>query len=275
MAPHNIAYVHAGQRIPRARIYFYSHYSFFFRHYGVNSATHGAKNFVWATHLEPEKHKISNSLVAKALCCADGVFCTNSVLRNQLEHLGTPPELLHVAIGAADPERFVSHARVEQGKVGLCSAYYERKRPDFIFSIIKAMPWRNFILVGRNWHNFSDFESLCALDNFEYVEASYSDYPSLYDQMSVFLSVSKVEGGPIPLIEAMMSNVFPVVSDTGFARDVVQNGVNGFIFDESASALQVCELIDLAYDFHVDVRKTTADYSWDRFANGISREIFA
>ena len=74
------------------------------------------------------------------------------------------------------------------------------------------------MLVGRNWNQYALFEEMKALPNFTYEMAAYRDYPAIYANFDVYLSISSLEGGPIPLVEAMMSNAVPVTSRTGSAR---------------------------------------------------------
>ena len=63
-----------------------------------------------------------------------------------------------------------------------------------------------------------------------------------------FLIIIFFRGGPIPLLEAMMSNCFPVITDVGFCSDVVINGKNGFLFDPYNYKLEeVISLIERAF----------------------------
>ena len=107
---------------------------------------------------------------------------------------------------------------------------------------------------------------LQALPNVEYVEAPYEDYPGLYARMDVLLSPSRLEGGPIPVIEAMMSNIVPVATRTGFCPDVIRDGENGFLFDAGASAVHIAALIERAYALPADVRAGVEGLSWRAFA---------
>ena len=92
--------------------------------------------------------------------------------------------------------------------------------------------------------------------------------------MNVFLSTSTIEGGPIPLIEAMACNRFPVVSDTGFARDLIRDGENGFIFPVNSDADLVCDLLKKALQkFEPDISKTVGGYTWDNFSNELCKHM--
>ena len=43
------------------------------------------------------------------------------------------------------------------------------------------------LAVGRGWEAYPGFEELTACTNFDYVTASYGNYPGLYKRMTVFV----------------------------------------------------------------------------------------
>ncbi len=178
---------------------------------------------------------------------------------------GLDPSKAVVVLGAADPVLFGRHER-GGGAVGLSSSFYERKNPELLLNIVKALPHRNFVLLGRHWNRYARFEELLSLPNFTYLSRPYRDYPRIYSTFDVFLSISSLEGGPIPLMEAMMCNAVPVASRTGFAPDLIEHGSNGFLFEMEDGPARVSELIERAYALDADVRKTVEQYSWDHFS---------
>lgn len=261
-----IGYWPTDQPLPPARMYFFSHYMFYFQHLSLARMLRNRPSYVFATHLEPTKHGLSNRAVAKLLGYSEGVICMNRQLEREFGRLGVPPEKLHVAIGGSDPCLHLPHARAASGSVGFCSAYYPRKSPELMVNIVRRMPWRNFLLIGKGWSAYSGFKEFLKLPNFRYVEPEYRDYPRYYSEMTVFVSPSQLEGGPIPLLESMMSNAVPVASRTGFAPDVISHGTNGFLFDVPGDAASICEMIDRAFELDCDVSRTVQQYSWDCFA---------
>ena len=181
---------------------------------------------------------------------------------------GLAEEKTAVILGAADPNLFRYHDR-GNGVVGLSSSFYERKNPDCLLQVLKLLPHREFVLVGRNWNQYALFEEMKALPNFTYEMAAYRDYPAIYANFDVYLSISSLEGGPIPLVEAMMSNAVPVTSRTGFAPDLIDHGENGFTFDLDAPAEKIVELIEKAFELPGNVRETVEQYSWDAFSSDV------
>lgn len=260
-----------GEPLPPAECYFFSHYMFFIASLRDLSSIHIARNYVFATHLEPEKHGVADELVARLVSRATRVICMNQHLSHTLADLGVPRDRMVTVLGAADRQAYLAHPRQHDGLVGFCSAFYPRKYPDLVIEIVRNMPHRRFVLLGRGWQVYPRFAELCALPNFEYVEPEYSEYPSYYARMSVFVSVSKKEGGPIPLIEAMMSNVVPVASRTGFAPDLIEHGNNGFLFPIDATVAQICSLVDKAFEIESDIRATVTQCDWQVYAAEMAR----
>jgi glycosyltransferase involved in cell wall biosynthesis len=266
LAGYSVKYCNIGEKLPRAKYYFFSHYMYYIQALSSCYSMYLGRVYIYATHLEPSKHGIDNYTLARILSHADGVFCMNSKLKEVLNEFGVPSEKLCIVVGAASCNQFQSHERHTRGKVGFSAAYYWRKSPDMVLNIIRKMPDRLFVLMGKGWESYPLFSQLIAQPNFEYVTTEYLQYAKYYDQMSVFVSVSQLEGGPIPLIEAMMSNVVPVVSRTGFAPDIIQHGENGFLADVNASASEYCELIEKAFEIQLNVRESVLFCDWDFFA---------
>lgn len=251
--------------LPRAKAYFFVHYGVLPIAYQINPSLWNRKVFVWYTHPRGDLG-VSDDELHYALEQAQLVFCTCTQFVRLLQSTGV--ERAATVLGGADPALFHPRKR-GGGKVGFCTAYYPRKSPETILGVVRRMPHRDFLLVGRNWRQYERFAELQALANLQYVEAPYEDYPALYGQMDVFVSVSRLEGGPIPLIEAMMCNVVPVASRTGFAPDLIRHGENGFLFDVDANPQAICSLIDEAMELDADVRTTVERYSWSDFASQV------
>ena len=261
--------VYHPEPAPPAKNLFYSHYALLEKKNVTRKleTVGDPKVFVWYTHPREE-----NPLtVAKRLLAFEQVtkvvFACESN-RQAWVSRGLSEDKTAVVLGGADGSMFRFHER-GSGVVGLSSSFYERKNPDRLLEVVKLLPHRQFLLLGRNWNRYARFEELRALANFGYRSAPYREYPSIYATFDVFLSMSSLEGGPIPLIEAMMCNAVPVASRTGLAPDVIQHGRNGFIFDLDASAVEIAELIEAAYSLPGNVRETVQRYDWDNFSASV------
>lgn len=256
--------------LPPSKAYFFAHYSYFAVCLRLHPILWERKSFIYYTH---PKGIMRDEELAYVMNQSTKVICMCSQFANGLVTCGVSPQKVTYVLGAADPNIFQPHQRSGNGAVGFCTAYYPRKDPNLILNIIKLLPHRKFILLGRGWDQYEKFAELIALPNLSYVEASYSDYPQYYGAMDVFTSPAKLEGGPIPLIEAMMCNIVPVASKTGFAPDIITPGENGFIFDLDSPAEVICELIEQAFQIKADIRKTVEHLSWKNFSYEIQKVL--
>jgi len=257
--------VYYPDRGPDAKTYFFSHHSLFETFLDREDDKVGdAKILVWYTHPRVETPtSVANLLVAFERA-TKVIFTCESNRRIWLER-GLAEEKTVVILGAADPNFFRYHQR-GNGVVGLSSSFYERKNPDTLLEVMRLLPHRDFLLLGRNWNRYALFEEMKALPNFTYNTAPYREYGDIYSTFDVFLSMSRLEGGPIPLIEAMMSNAVPVASRTGFAPDIIRHGQNGFIFDLDASPETIAEMIEAAFDLPGNIRAGVQDLTWENLS---------
>ena len=83
---------------------------------------------------------------------------------------------------------------------------------------------------------------------------------------SVFLSLSNLEGGPVPLIEAMALGVAPVATNTGFARDVILKSDTGIIIPINETVVKIKEAINSAALLQGDISGAVSHLTWDRIA---------
>jgi glycosyltransferase involved in cell wall biosynthesis len=247
---------------PPARAAFVSHYSLFPSLLKADPSLWSVPTLVLYTH--PDDHGVPEDELFWALRQATAVVTICTMFREHVISRGVRPDRAAAVLGGADPAIFLPHRR-GSGVVGFCSAYYPRKGPDRVLAVARALPHRRILLVGRHWDDYPRWTELRALPNLSYVEAEYAEYPALYRQMDVFVSPSMLEGGPIPLLEAMMSNAVPVASRTGFAPDLVRHGDNGFLFDVDAPSDTVSALVERAFTLRADVSATVAHLSWARF----------
>jgi glycosyltransferase involved in cell wall biosynthesis len=138
-----------------------------------------------------------------------------------------------------------------------------------LLELLELLPHRQFTLVGRHWERYALFERMKMAANFRYLTVPYREYPRYYAEFDVFLSMSTLEGGPIPLLEAMMANAVPVSSYTGFGPDLIRHGENGYLFPPDAQAEEVADLLEAAFTLEADVRASVVEYSWDNFSRMI------
>jgi len=268
---HSTTYFHNRLRnLPDSDGYFFVFHQYFYRAMRHNPKILNRKNIVMFTH--PNwTFSFSESHVIWCLNKADKVICLNSKVQKKLIAAGLDAKktaLIHIA---SDPDFFYTHER-ETGAVGFCSAFGERKNPEMVYQLVKNMPGRKFYLIGRYWENYERYDEMKNMANFTYYNnESYDTYPDLYNNIDIFISPSTLEGGPVPVLEAMLSNCFPIASKTGFCPDIILDGNNGFLFDVDADYSEVIRLIKLADSKTIDVRQTALEHSWKNCSQKIDR----
>lgn len=254
--------------LPLASAYFFSHWRFLSTSLLRGDRLPG-KTLVFFTHPScPDGTIDANAEEMFVLRRADCVVSMSQMFRDALRDAGIPDERLCTATIGADPRFFQPHAR-SNGAVGVCAAFYERKHPERLLNVARELPHRHFVLLGRGWRTWSRFSELQSLPNFTYDERPYTDYPSFYNGIDVLLSTAVLEGGPVPLLEAMMCNCVPVASITGIAPELIRHGDNGFLYPTDAPAHVIAEMIELAFACTSDIRSTVQHLTWDRFARQI------
>lgn len=129
----------------------------------------------------------------------------------------------------------------------------DRKGTDIFISAIsllkKQLSGIGVLIVGPGWHDLVDrFRSEginCAWIPF--IEDS-SDVPPLYHALDFYWVTARVEGGPVPLLEAMSSKVCCLTTPVGLANEVVRDGVNAFMLPMNDPDVFVEKTVELWND---------------------------
>jgi glycosyltransferase involved in cell wall biosynthesis len=116
------------------------------------------------------------------------------------------------------------HDKEESEYVIIVGDCKERKNPRLIEQVIRQNPNINFLIHGRHWNTYE----VTKLRNVIYIEFDQSHHCDLMRNASAFLSLSNVEGGPFPTLEALASGTPVVVTDTGWNAEYVTQD-NGFL----------------------------------------------
>jgi len=131
----------------------------------------------------------------------------------------------------------------------------------------------SWMIIGFDWDRFLASSLLKPYGIIYRQRPERQLYYDLFKEIDIFLSLSSIEGGPMPLIESMAAGVIPVVSDTGFAREVIDDGRNGFVYpvgdiDRASGILRELKDRDLN-----DVRRAAQEgarpYTWKNFADTV------
>jgi len=111
---------------------------------------------------------------------------------------------------------------------------------DLVKKLVEKYPDLNFMLIGDGFLRKKIEEKIKLLNLENNVELKgWVDNPeSFFEDASMFILTSLWEGLPVALIEAVISGVGVVVTDTGGLRDIVVNNKQGLIV-ESKNASQI------------------------------------
>ncbi len=101
---------------------------------------------------------------------------------------------------------------------------------DAALELVGRVPGATFVLVGMGWTEVAaSIRARCG----QCVEVPFihseQEFAEVYRAFDVYWVTSRVEGGPVPLLEAMASGVVALSTPVGLAPEVVQHGDNGFL----------------------------------------------
>lgn len=108
----------------------------------------------------------------------------------------------------------------------------DRKGLDLLERLIKCSELADagvhWLVRGPGWN---DFISRLAATNITYLPFEIGDVnlACSYQAMDAYVITSRIEGGPVPLIEAMSCGLVTLTTPVGIAREVVKHSANGFL----------------------------------------------
>jgi glycosyltransferase involved in cell wall biosynthesis len=249
------------KQIPKAEYYFFMHFFYFKKALLSNPHVWKAKNIVYFTHPRADLG-ISDRELVYLLQLAHGVVVLNSEYKRLLVSLGISSEKIQVIHFGVDPTMFLPHERNTQ-KIGFSMALYERKNPAKVVELVEGLPQYSFFLFGKGWKDTPYFDRLSRCKNFEYEEPTYQELPGCYQRIDILISPSRLEGGPTPVLESLVSNVLPIATTLGFAPDLITHGSNGYLFHPDDSVEKIGGLIQQAFQNKNEVSASGSIGSWD------------
>lgn len=155
------------------------------------------------------------------------------------------------------------------------------KGPDVMLNVVKALEMTDikfkFYWMGKTDIPLSKYFKFIKFKNIkEIVNDSRIVFPGrlperedavkLISSANIFMAPSRREGCPMALLEAMRAGAIPFVADFGNAnREIVKNGVNGFVINHNDIDKWVEQIRDIAnahskyQDFYNESRNTFED----------------
>jgi glycosyltransferase involved in cell wall biosynthesis len=226
---------------------------------------------------------------------SDAVMTVCQQWHDHLVSLGVDPSKLVRVSNGVDAELFLPAQPAERaklrGRLGLppealvvgfsakrTSDTYNRKGSDVLVQAITTLrcmrPQTACLIVGPGW---SDIVARQREQGGMYIHMPFildrGDLAAIYRCLDVYWVTARIEGGPVPLIEAMSSGVCCVTTPVGIARELVRDGENAFLAPIDHSDTFIERTVALADD--PDLRKRMAQaarqtivdgYRWERTA---------
>ena len=171
------------------------------------------------------------------------IVVQNSSVANFLGAVGVKLDLIHTFPGAIDRNVFFP-IQEYQKTILISGDFKDRKNPELIAKVVQANPDLDFVIHGRNLGIFDRY-CLNTVQNVQLLSWESSLQPALMRNASVCLVLSKHEGGPFSILEALSSGTPVVSTDVGFASDLLEKGT-GYILPMNPDVLEVRLAIDKA-----------------------------
>jgi len=168
---------------------------------------------IWFTHKDGSLNKSE----MRSLSRSNVIFCHSHRESRSLERV-TNAKII-VMLAAIDPNRFQG-IQGKGNKVLWVGTPAERKNPQIVLDLAKELPNMEFKIVGKDWRHSSLWEAIQELSNVEYIEIDGPLTAEKIEDCVFFLMTSRIEGGPMPLMEALAAGLIPISTDTGFVSEL-------------------------------------------------------
>ena len=99
------------------------------------------------------------------------------------------------------------------------------------------------------------------------------ELPDYYNALDLYLVTSRVEGGPLALVEAMACGIPLITTDVGMARDIIINGENGFILHDFDNIEE--DIVDIFENKFKKIDRTLYERSSVKFASRLDTKIIS
>ena len=266
--------IYAGKRkfekfisfpIPNAEAYFFSYPTIFNFYLKKNPKKFLNNSIILYPHNEPEMGSIYEQVDLLNQAYKVYFYCKQDA--ENLVSNGFKKEKVVIANCAIDNDCVPSKKEVrEQRTIVLASKFGPRKGAELLPSIVDKLPDWNFIIMGRGWDDFLRQEKLLRLPNLTYVQFNKKNRAKYFSKAKIFLSLSNLEGGPVPLIESMALGVIPISTSTGFAPEFIHDGSNGYLVPINTDPNFVVSKITSIDKLNEHPELSVSHLTWDRIA---------
>jgi len=255
--------------LPKRDSYFFSYITIFEHYLSLNRMRYQDKSIVLYPHNESEMGDLDHQAWVLNQAYKTYFFCSADA-RQLISH-GLSEQKVEVALCAVDDDCVLDSRITKSPKtIILASRFGPRKGLEMLPILVRAMPDFKFIGLGRGWEDFIEQTGLGRETNFEHYQFSKETRNKYFSEAGIFLSLSNLEGGPVPLIESIAMGCIPIATCTGFAPDVVQDKKNGLLLPLDATPLEVEQAIRLASTMNAN--PVIGFLTWDRITQMMIRD---
>lgn len=173
------------------------------------------------------------------------IFVYNSDVRREMIDLGLDERNVRVVYGAVDRQVFFpSRNFYETTQVpyvlvaGDCKI---RKNPMLVMQICSKLLNLHFVIHGNGWDNI--YNEFNRPPNVTIMKFQFKKQPQLMRNAHAYLSVSNLEGGPYPTLEALASGTPVCATDTGWNREVIPVD-GGWVLPVNPELELACEILE-------------------------------
>lgn len=246
------------------------------------SRAHRYDLYEYATPLKylPERVFLLENLDAIYPCSQDGVdFLTNKypdfTEKINVERLGT------VFLDNNKAER--QREKTEKLFIVSCSVMRKVKRLDLLIQVLRKLEEHDIPYFWTHIGGGPEFNKIKRLSerklstgNFRLTGSMsntevlnwFSENPS-----TVFVNLSSSEGVPVAIMEASSMGIPVIATDVGGTREIIEDGVNGYLLDPKSSVLQIVDCLINFYKIDDNEYNNMSRNSFEIWNNRSNAEI--
>lgn len=158
----------------------------------------------------------------------------------------------------------------KENKILFCARMTNQKRPEralYVWQKLqnKLPDWSlDFVGDGSLLERLKSISKKLGLKNIEF--HGFKNPQEFYMRSRIFLMTSDFEGWPLTLFEAMQNRCVPIAIDTySSVRDIIDNGINGFLIPQVDCSLMAKRAFELATNQELWNNMSQAAFDKTRF----------
>lgn len=185
-----------------------------------------------------------------------------------LANLGVDPKRIQITYGAIDRDIFFPLERYSPNRNVLVTGDATwRKNTEKIIETINANPDIFFDICGRYWDG-QVRQNRILQANYKIHEFDLEKTAKLMRDSSAFLTLSRMEGGPFPVLEALSSGTPVVSTPVGWVPEIV-NASNGVVVSQNSSIADISAALEKCFKLKADtwcLDLLEGKYTWGELA---------